>query len=288
MPPTADTVGQLLADKGTRLATVDALEAHKGAFESKLRASAVRALGGLLEVDEADVDEPTLRRILLLLGRVIDEASDPSELFAELAESRGGLERLFNPPAAVRRYLQGAAAELSHDAAITYACYAGPFNPVNNGMDPVTLRDRLGLSSMSAFMQTMMSRMPLSHANMPRADVPLRLATVLLELLRDPPGQHDPRVIRGAWAGLQHCVLGRPAVSRQLYELGAFNTMAAWFNATGSGAEWMTSQDMTVAFMPFVVTEILRAHAGEPARPDKADFVSLGLFERFVDAVIAR
>jgi hypothetical protein len=288
MPPTADTVGQLLADKATRLATLDALEAHTGAFENELRASASRALGGLLEVDEADVDEPTLRRMLLLLARFFDEASDETELFAELVEGRGGLERLFTPPAVVRRYLQGPAAELGRDAAITYACYAGPFNPVNNGVSPDKMRDRLGLSGVGAFMQTMMSQMPLSNANMPRMDVPLRLATVLLELLRDPPEQRDPGVVRGAWAGLQHCVLGRPAVSRHLYKLGAFDTMAACLNATGSGAEWMTPQHTTLAFVPFVATEILRAHAGEPVRPDKADFVSVGLFERFVDAVIAR
>ena len=95
MPPTADTVGQLLADKATRLATLDALEAHTGAFENELRASASRALGGLLDEAEADVDEPTLRRMLLLLARFFDEASDETELFAELVEGRGGLERLF-------------------------------------------------------------------------------------------------------------------------------------------------------------------------------------------------
>ena len=161
MPPTADTVGQLLADKTTRDGTLDALEAHTGAFENELLAAASRSIGGLMEVDEADVDEPTLRQMLRLLGRFFDEAPDQTEIFAAAMEGRGGLERLFTPPAVIRRYLQGPAAELGRDAAITYAHFAVPFNPVHNGVSPDSMRDRLGLPSGGAFMQTMMSQMPL-------------------------------------------------------------------------------------------------------------------------------
>jgi hypothetical protein len=144
-----------------------------------------------------------------------------------------------------------------------------------------------GLSA-GEFTLMLMHQLPMFPANMPQDDVPMRLSAALLELLRDPPERHDSIMIGGAWAGLQHCITGRPAVAKNLYALGAFDTMSAHLSANGSGPEWIQWEcACRTCFIPFVATEILRAHAGESTRHDKADFVSVGLFDRFVSAVVA-
>ena len=71
---TCDTVAELLADRSTRTATLDALEAHSGPHPMPLAMAAAAALTDLLCWDAAEVGHALFQRAGLLRARLLADA----------------------------------------------------------------------------------------------------------------------------------------------------------------------------------------------------------------------
>ena len=78
----------------------------------------------------------------------------------------------------------------------------------------------------------------ISQKKMPSDDVPRRMMTLLLEMLKS--GDDDELLIGGAWTGLEQCLLGRPLLGPTVLECGMFEMVVAQLNALGSPADWVS------------------------------------------------
>ena len=76
---------------------------------------------------------------------------------------------------------------------------------------------------------------------MPQDDVPCRMLTLLMELLRVP--DRVPRLaVAGAWEAARLCVYRRDAMGPLALELGLFDLAATHLRVLGSGAsDWLVS-----------------------------------------------
>ena len=119
----ADTVGPLLRDRGTRGATLDALEAHAAPIERAVALGAAPALGELLALDTAEVDPAEFDRIGLLVARLAAEApDDPAAVYAA-AWGEGRWVAFFRSEGnAVAQVLRKPAEEVTREDAQHIAC----------------------------------------------------------------------------------------------------------------------------------------------------------------------
>ena len=90
----ADTVAQLLRDKATRGATLDALETSSP-VERTVSLAAAPALTELLALDASEVGPEQCDRVGLLLARLVVDASDDPALVSGSALCGGRLAALF-------------------------------------------------------------------------------------------------------------------------------------------------------------------------------------------------
>eukprot|EP01046_Picozoa_sp_COSAG06_P004179 COSAG06_NODE_172_length_21346_cov_503.127053_9_plen_165_part_00 len=119
----ADTVGSLLRDRGTRSATLDALEAHAVPIERAVALGAAPALGELLALDTAEVDPAKFDRIGLLLARLAAEApDDPAAVYAAALGEGRWVAILRSEGNTVAQVLRKPAEELTREDAQHIAC----------------------------------------------------------------------------------------------------------------------------------------------------------------------
>ena len=127
----------------------------------------------------------------------------------------------------------------------------------------------------------------ISQKKMPSDDVPRRMMTLLLEMLKS--GDDDELLIGGAWTGLEQCLLGRPLLGPTVLECGMFEMVVAQLNALGSPADWVSLSRGKAGRAGKVLLRlnVFRCFAGQADRPDLAALVSSGLFDMSVEAVVA-
>ena len=77
---------------------------------------------------------------------------------------------------------------------------------------------------------------------MPRDDVPCRMFTLLVELLRV-PDRMPPLAVAGAWGAARLCAYKREAVAPLALDLGLFDLAATHLRALGSASDWVVSPD---------------------------------------------
>ena len=77
---------------------------------------------------------------------------------------------------------------------------------------------------------------------MPRDDVPCRMFTLLLELLRA-PDRLPPLAVAGAWEGARLCAYKRSAAGPIAIELRVFDIVVTHLRALVSASDWLVSLD---------------------------------------------
>lgn len=123
---------------------------------------------------------------------------------------------------------------------------------------------------------------------MPSDDVPQRLMSLLVDLLRS-DGLPE-LAIGGAWTRVAYCVSGRPSLALTATELGLFDLAVRHIRALGSPANAVSisrgkaGRARTLLYATYDVT---RCCAGQKARPDLDACVSSGLFDICVQMVVA-
>ena len=131
-----------------------------------------------------------------------------------------------------------------------------------------------------------------SQKKMPSDDVPRRMMTLLLELLKsDELADDDGLLIGGACYGVEWCLNGRPSLGATALECGIFEIAVAQLMAIGSSVDWVSlsrgKAGRAGRFMYSLTTGVIKSFAGQAARPDLAACVSSGLFDMAVEAVAA-
>ena len=86
-----------------------------------------------------------------------------------------------------------------------------------------------------------MSTDPVSLKNMPNDDVPRRMMTLLLEMLKSGELADDNvLLIFGAFNSVFNLTYGRPSLAQTAVECGVYELVVAQLNALGSPADWVT------------------------------------------------
>ena len=239
---TAAEVGARLEDPATRAAALEALEQHAGPHDRALALAAAKQLGALAAADEALVDVPTARRVGLLLARMITDAldDDPMPVFAA-AYGEGRMIASYMAPTVVNNMLRAAqegSRQLSSEDALTYACVVAPWMiGYVRGGSPLLAAIGFPVKDAIKFFSLARSAEGVSttRARMPEDDVPLVLASLLLELLSK---QDLPELVAvGAWYGLFTLQGSRPAVSKRLFQDKLFSTARVYLASLGSAAD---------------------------------------------------
>jgi hypothetical protein len=130
--PTADTVASLLESAGTRVAALDALDAHAVPIERSMSLAAAPALGRLLAADAAEVGREQFDRIGVLLARLVAEATDdPASVYgAALGDGRMRAQWA-SPDSILARALRKPAGELTLADAHSCSCWNAHFSPAH-------------------------------------------------------------------------------------------------------------------------------------------------------------
>lgn len=121
---TACDVAQLLRDRTTRVATLDALDSAVGTIDGDVALAAAPVLYELLAADTAEVDRDIFDRIGLLLARLCAEApNDPASVFgAAQGEDRYAAFCCSKGNVLVETFCRRSAAELTRADARSWAC----------------------------------------------------------------------------------------------------------------------------------------------------------------------
>ena len=274
--PAPDAVHALLATAASRPATLAALEDHPAPLDRALAVAAAPALVELLTVSADDVDAATFQRAGLLLARLLAEApDDPSIIFgAAFGEDR--LAALWNSEDSVlARALLKPANQLTADDALSLACAEAHNCPALVRGYTATWR-AVGLNGLE---WTKLSHPITSKAKLPEPDIPKRMVTLLLELLRAPPPVPE-LVLGGGWVALNRCMYGRAAVARHALESGIMNLAVSAVNELGHPEEWLSlskGEGGRAGSTMDAAAQVMRALSGEQERPDKAAYVESGL-----------
>ena len=233
----ADTVAERLRDRDTRSATLAALESHAGPIPTAVSLAAAPALLGLMAMDAAEVKRDAYDRVGLLLGKLHVEALPDVVAVHKAAFGEGGYERLWNANSVLNAALRQPAAELTRADARSYAClytyeptigargYTEPW-----GAAGFTVREFLGL---------WMSAEPIiSKKKLPEDDVPTKMVTLLLELLK--ANELPELAIGGAWCAAEYCIVGRPSIGPVVLKHGIVELAVEHLKAIGSPADWVS------------------------------------------------
>ena len=134
---------------------------------------------------------------------------------------------------------------------------------------------------------------PVSLKKMPSDDVPRRMLTLVLEMLKSGELADDNvLLIGGACNSVLNLTAGRPSLAQTALGCGVSELVVAQLNALGSPANWVTlSRSRGKAGIAGQVAactvNVFRCFAGQAARPDLAACVSSGLFDLSIEAVVA-
>ena len=316
MDVSAATVAESLRSEATRIATLDALEALAPPIPS---AVALAAAPALVDAIATGKERASFDRCGLLLGRLFAEALPDSAPVcgAAMADERVVMSVT---PALVVEALQNASSggqPLTVEDARSYACLLAWSGPANvRGLTALsaaagyTAMEIMGIVSFFACIlqprpltplqplahprllsvdAQFMSEQPLvSQQKTPSDDVPRKMLTLLVELLRS--GELPELAIGGAWYGLETCLTGRPGLGPAAMELGLIDLAAEHCRAIGSPADVVSISRGKAgrahrAFIP--VWNMTSFFAGQAERPDLAACVASGLFDLCIEVVVA-
>jgi hypothetical protein len=187
-------------------------------------------------LDAAEAGHALFQRVGLLQARLIAEAEDPAAIWgAGYSDGRYAKELTAR---SVFGALHGKTAEqLDLDDALSYAC-AGLIM-VGFGPCGVTRAVTAAGYTVPEFMGIVVAEVPmLSKKRCPTDEKPIRMLTLLVELLRS--GEHSDLVLDGALYGVFWCCDSRPAVASVAVELGIFELAAARLSRAGSPSDWLS------------------------------------------------
>lgn len=128
------TVANLLADSSTRIAALDALEAHGGPHPTPLAVAAAPALTDVLCLDAAEVDHVLFQRVGLLRARLLADAP-PDDVPAIYGAMVGGgrfAKSLNAPSNVIARMFTKPVGELNSTDALSYACAGEATSPTRD------------------------------------------------------------------------------------------------------------------------------------------------------------
>jgi hypothetical protein len=280
----ADTVAERLRDRATRSATLAALESNAAPIPTAVSLAAAPALVGLMAMDAAEVERDAYDSAGLLLGRLHADALPNVAAVHGAAFGEGGYERLWNADSVLNAALRQPAAELTRADARSYACnlaydqaYAARGYTEPWGAAGFTAREFIGL---------FLSAEPIvSKKKQPEDDVPTKMLTLLLELLK--ANELPELAIGGAWAGVDNCLTGRPSLGPVAFEHGVVELAVEHLKAIGSPADWVSISRGKVWHCGMHPTQICKTFVGGVSRPDLAACVASGLFDLCLEAVTA-
>ena len=257
-------------------------EESRGPHDLQLALSAAAELGAFDQLGAAFI-----RRAAILVAGMAAQAVDPAAIFGALC-GEGKLARWNGRMASL---LEVPASKLDRESAITFACWVAPgVLAFTRGCLPVF--GAIGVDDYAQFDAANRASHPVWRE---RTDgVPLKLATLLLELLRDDEtgresGGLDLLAVGGGWLGINLCLTYQrgSSVSEHLLSRGVFGTMAAHLRALGGPEKWIRiSQCRGIGAVVGITataacvlrhTEFVGAHA----------FMSSGLCDEFLGAVSA-
>eukprot|EP01046_Picozoa_sp_COSAG06_P021076 COSAG06_NODE_1567_length_9085_cov_3.404073_10_plen_384_part_00 len=283
----ADTVAKRLRDCDTRSATLAALESHPAPIPTAVSLAVAPALLGLMTMDAAEVERDTYDRAGLLLGRMHAEALPDVVAMHGAAFGEGGWERLWNADSVVNAAMRQSAAEVTRADARSYACYLA-CDPIYAARGYTKTWSAVGFTP-PAFFGLWLSAEPIvSKKKLPEDDVPTKMVTLLLELLK--ANELPELAIGGAWTGLTHCTVGRPSIGPVVLKHGVVELAVEHLKAIGSPADWVSisrGKAGRAYFAMRTVTDTCKALSGEVSRPDLAACVASGLFDLCLEAITA-
>jgi hypothetical protein len=284
---TAETVAERLRDRATRSATLAALENHAAPIPTAVSLAAAPALLGLMTMDAAEVERDAFDRAGLLLARLHSEALPDASAVHGAAFGEGGWERLWNADSVLNTALRQPAAELTRADAMSYAC-SWAYDTINAARGTTEAFRAAGLTTLE-FLGLFMSAEPIvSKKKLPEDDVPTKMLTLLLELLK--VNELPELAIAGAGAGIVFCTVGRPSVGRFAFEHGMMELAVEHLKAIGSPADWVSitrGKAGRGCDLLHAITYIFKSFAGEVSRPDLAACVASGLFDLCLEATKA-
>jgi hypothetical protein len=283
-----DTVAERLRDRGARSATLAALESHAAPIPTAVSLAAAPALLGLMTMDGAEVERDTYDRAGLLLARLHAEAlPDVAAVQAAAwSELRTG-ERVWNADSVLNAALRQPAAELTRADAMSYAC-SWAYDPVHCARGYTEHIRTVGLTALEV-LGVLLSAEPISSKKkQPEDDVPTKMLTLLLELLK--VNELPELAIGGAWAGVYYCVTGRPSIGPVALKHGIVELAVEQLQAIGSPADWVSitrGKAGRASKLLQCIIETCKALSGEVSRPDLAACVKSGLFDLCLEAIRA-
>jgi hypothetical protein len=127
-----------------------------------------------------------------------------------------------------------------------------------------------------------------SKKKQPEDDVPTKMLTLLIELLK--ANELPELAIGGAWKGFFFCVTGRPSLGPVALEHGAVELAVTHLKAIGSPADWVSISRGRAGRGYAVVhgiSELTKLFASEVSRLDLAACVASGLFDLCIEAIKA-
>jgi hypothetical protein len=200
----------------------------------------------------------------------------------------GGFERLWSSDSVLNAALRmPAAAQLTRADAVSYAC-SNAYEPVFCARGLAAPFAAVGFTAME-FMRLWMSAEPIvSKKKTPEDDVPMKMMTLSLELLRSK--ELPELAIGGAWTAVRCCLFGRPGLGATALGCGVFELAVAHLHAIGSPADWISiSRGKAGRAFGLLLTigDTAKCFIGQVSQPDLAACAASGLFDLCIEAVAA-
>ena len=283
----AESVGDHLRDRATRSATLAALERHAAPIPTAVSLAAAPALVGLMAMDAAEVERDAYDRAGLLLGRLHAEALPDVVAVCRAAFGEGGYERLWNADSVLNAALRQPAAELTRADAMSYACSFAWYCDARGTTEAFRAAGLTALEFMRLYMSAAGEPIA-SKKKQPEDDVPTKMATLLLELLK--ANELPELAIGGAWTGVYYCLTGRPSLGPVALEHGIVELVVEHLKAIGSPADWVSisrGKAGRAHKLLHCITDTSKHFSGEVSRPDLAACIASGLFDLCLEAITA-
>jgi hypothetical protein len=242
-----------------------------------------------MAMDAAEVERDAFDRAGLLLARLHAEALPDVLAVVGAAFGDGGYERLWTADSVHGQHSAVSArlTEVTRADAVSYACcLAYEASSLARGTTKawavvgITVAEWVGL---------WLSVEPIvSKKRQPEDDVPTKMATLLLELLK--ANELPELAIGGAWNGILYCLAGRPSLGPVVLEHGAVELAVEHLRAIGSPADWVSisrGKAGRAYRLLHTTADTCKQFAGEVSRPDLTACVASGLFDLCMEAITA-
>jgi hypothetical protein len=240
-----------------------------------------------MTMDAAEVERDAFDRAGLLLARLEAEALPDAVAVHGAAFGEGGYERLWNADSVLNTALRQPAAKLTRADAMSYAC-AVAYEPIIYARGATKAWGAGGFTPLEWVGLWMGAEPIVSKKKQPEDDVPTKMLTLLMELLKT--NELPELAIGGAWSGMNWCLVGRPSLGPIAFEHGVVELAAEHLKAIGSPADWVSiSRGKAGRAYGLVrcVTDTCKHFSGEVLRPDLVACGASGLFDLCLEALTA-